>query len=214
MRLLFIIILFLMIPIAYGIEECSRTNQNTKDIPCSVVSSYKPTTGCDQTVSIFLTNETSNSTYIFNAQWEDTIPFCQFVFNITDPLGTYVYNSSIESGMVTLQRENNMLAIIFVFMFMAGGFFLIGYQNPQGFVKFTTYGLGLLELLMMVWMIWINEAGFSVINLLKLNAMICLILGGLFGIYSIFWQTTKFIPIGEQTQFEEDSFAKWTKRRN
>jgi len=202
----------MMLPLVSAIEECSRLDQNPKKIPCTVVSSFLPDSGCDSTVSIYLTNGTSNSTFIQDLTWEESVPFCQFIWNISTPTGTYIYNSSIEDGMVTLQREDNMLAIVIMFVFMAGMFIFIGAKQPQGAVKFITYGLALLEILIMLWVVWYNETGGDITNLLWTNTIICLTLGGFFGILSLFWQTTKFIPIGDKTQFAEDNWAKWQKR--
>ena len=200
------IVLFIPVLTLAAIEECQRV-QSTKLVPCSIPASYTPSTGCNANISIYL----ENGTYVQSLSWNTSIPFCKYTWNISTE-GTYIYNSSIEDGVITLERPDNMLGIIISFIFIIAFFAAIGVPQPQGVVKFFTFGMALIELLMMIWIILINESGGSIINLLRINAIGVLIIGGGIGIYSLFIMSSKLVRLDDDDKIQDDDWIKWQNR--
>ena len=91
----------LMIVTSYALE-CQRT-QTTDNIPCEVISSWKPGSCINYNLSIY--NSTGNN--IQNLTWQEYYPVCYFNFTTTS-IGTYCYNSTIENGCITIQEDTNM----------------------------------------------------------------------------------------------------------
>lgn len=205
MRIL-VIWLFLLIPLVNGLEleECKRS-ADTSDIPCLVISTWLPSTGCDVNVSIF----TENDTLILNDTFSDYATTCAFTFN-QQTVETYVYNSSLETGVITVSRQDSMLSIILVQLFLVIFFVVVGLPHKPGFIKYLSWGLAVIELLMMVWFVYLNEVGGSIANLLYLNAISSLIIGGFLGFLSLFKiMTTLMIPTEKP---EDDKYTKWLQK--
>lgn len=206
MKIYLLLITLLLIPIIYslaGTDECGRFMLDS-DIPCFFPSTYKPSTGCIGNISIY--NE--NGTFIQHIQWNESNPFCQALFNISTPIGTYILNSTIEDGQITLQREDNMLSIILTQLFIVSFFIAIGIPHKMGFIKFSTWSLALLEFIMLVWLIYINESGGSISAILEWNAIIMLILGGAFGILTII-VTIARLSKPDDEPMKDDSYTKY-----
>lgn len=112
-----------MIPIAYAIEECQRVT-DPGDIPCMIVSSWKPSAGCaSYNLSIF----NATGSHFQNVTWGERNPFCNVTFNVT-AMGVYHYNSTIEDGIINVEGSKMwILAILllplglcFFFIYLAG----------------------------------------------------------------------------------------------
>lgn len=123
-----------MIPIVYSME-CMRITE-PKDIPCIIYSTWKPTTGCSGDIEIF----SENGTLVETTTWQDSIPYCNATFNITEE-GTYAYNSTIEDGIVVVESEDNMtsLGIIIFLLILNGALFYIPFKIQFSKSKPTDY---------------------------------------------------------------------------
>lgn len=98
-------VITLIIP-AYALPECQRVTENTK-IPCNIISSYGTT--CTGTINIY----NSTSVAVLNLSWGNFGTLCNATFNLTYS-DTYTYNSTIESGIITVVGNDDMIFIIFV----------------------------------------------------------------------------------------------------
>lgn len=116
MKLKYIIILWfilLALPV-YSIEECGRFQQ-VKDIPCNIITSYKPLNDCN-TYSVIIYNQSGNN--ISTLSFGNYFPTCNFTFNYTK-LQTYIWNSTIESGVITVEGDDeNMIIILGAFLLL------------------------------------------------------------------------------------------------
>ena len=117
-----------MITIVAAVEECQRV-MKTSDIPCIVYSSYRPA-DCNAQVLIF--NNTPEN--ILNTTWQNSTPFCKFTWNLSGIM-TYSYNSTIETGMITIEADDNMIFLLFIplalcFFFIFWGNSLDAEQEP------------------------------------------------------------------------------------
>lgn len=125
-----IILLFSPIFVLSVIKECQRVTL-PEDVPCTISSTWRPT-DCGATIRIF-----KNNTIIKNMTWTNGTPFCTFVFNLT-ALGMYQYNSTIETGVITLEGSNMMDFTVILFLLIFNiAVFLVPY-----FVKQFTSNIG------------------------------------------------------------------------
>lgn len=114
--------LLFVTPLVGALEECQRV-QNPTDIPCTIRSSWLPSTGCSETFYIF--NETGGN--IYNLSWAASPPFCNVTWNYTDQ-ATYIYNSSIEAGVITVASTDFfIMGILLIPIILA--FFFVYYSN-------------------------------------------------------------------------------------
>jgi len=190
-----------MIPIAYGIE-CQRTT-STENIPCTLVSSWKPSSGCDSNMSVYFNGEN-----VQNLSWQNGLPYCNATFNLTEA-GIYQINSTIEDFVITLERPDNMLSIILLQIFLIAFFIVIGLPHKVGFVKILTWSIAVLEVLVTVWMVYINEIGGQITNILHWNAITVLIIGGLMGFITLLMINVKLMNVEKNKGLEDDGYTKW-----
>lgn len=100
--------LFLILPIVSAIEMCQDITPMS-DIPCRVVSSWKPVTGCNRTIHIY--NQSND--LLFSLNWTDYPPFCSFIFNQSGQQ-LYLYNSTIENGSIEVIGGDSMISLIVI----------------------------------------------------------------------------------------------------
>ena len=100
--------MILLVPLAYAIPECQRTT-NVGDIPCNIISSWKPSTCSDYTLQVY----NLSGVMVQNLTWGDYIPVCNATFNISD-VGTYYYNSTVESGIITVEGDAELITAIVI----------------------------------------------------------------------------------------------------
>lgn len=204
MKLLLFIVFLILISTTIYSDECSRTI-NPDDVPCQVISTFLPSGGCNVNGTVFTDNGTIRQSFT----WNESLPFCQFSWNISSPASTYVYNSSIETGVITVEVEDNMLSIVLSFMFIIAFYVFIGVSHSRnGFARFFCWGLALIEFMILVWIIWINEIGGDFTGLLQVNAISTLIIGGTLGFWSIFVIYRRFASMKDEV-IEDDNFTKW-----
>lgn len=146
----------LAMPIS-AIEECGRFTM-VKDIPCSIISTWKPSGACeDHNLSIY--NQTGLN--ILNLSWGTYFPVCNATFNISE-IGTYYYNSSIENGVITVNGEDeSMILSITIFLLLIN---LVLFYLPFK-VRFSSSEAGDYIVKRMVWigaflLLWFNSTLF------------------------------------------------------
>lgn len=98
-----------LVPLAMSQDECQR-KMEPRDVPCQIISSYLPLDGCNKTLEVYNTSGGMMQT----KNWSLMVPFCNASWNISTQ-GTYVYNSTIESGVVVIQSEENMTSLGVIF---------------------------------------------------------------------------------------------------
>lgn len=201
MRIYLLLMILAIIPMTAAIE-CQR-DMVKDDIPCTIYSSWKPVAGCTGQLDVYI----PNGTLVQNINWQQSAPFCHATFNISE-VGTYIYNSSINDGVIVIEAEDNMLSIILLQMFLVSFFILIGIPHKVGFTKIFSWSLAIIELLMAVWMIYINEVGGDITSLMYTNAIAILIIGGFLGFITLFRVMTKLAnPDGDELY--DDGYTKF-----
>jgi len=109
----------LLIPLTTALPECMRETQ-VADIPCNIISTWKPNNCAEYNLTLY--NESGIN--IINITWGNFTPYCNATFNYSD-VGTYHYNSSIESGAITVVGDRSMIAAIIILIPLVLGLFLL-----------------------------------------------------------------------------------------
>lgn len=122
MRKYLILILVFLIPTVLALEECGRFIEPV-DVPCTITSSWKPLDGCNKQMDFY--NETGGLLQWKN--WTALTPFCNMTWNISKE-GTYIYNSSIEDGVITIGVDDMILASVIGLGIAALFFLFLGYK--------------------------------------------------------------------------------------
>ena len=114
-----------MIPIVFAIPECQRYAK-VEDIPCNIISTWNP--GSCGSYTLFIYN--TSGVNIENTTWGDYNPVCNATFNIS-LVGTYHYDSDIESGIITVKGDDSLISaiitlipLVMAIVFMIGSFTL------------------------------------------------------------------------------------------
>lgn len=131
--------MLLIIPLAYALEECQR-EQPIGQLPCQVHSVWRPVDCGAYPLTIY--NESGNIAQTLN--WSNSTPFCAFIFNITNVTSqTYIYNSSLETGAITVGEDSMipiaaiiLLPMLFAFLLLIGA---INLNEEHGALKVTMF---------------------------------------------------------------------------
>jgi len=91
-----------------AIDECHRA-QSPENIPCMIISSWKPSVGCSGELEIY--SETGN--LLATKYWDNHTIYCNTTFNYTG-MQTYVFNSSIEDGVIQVIDSGTWLLGILI----------------------------------------------------------------------------------------------------
>lgn len=95
-----------MVGTAFALPECQRWH-NVKDVPCSIITSWTPDTGCIVPIEIWNSSPGIVQTGNFSA----FVPNCNFTWTIIE-VDTYQWNSSIQSGIITLKGEEDEMILV------------------------------------------------------------------------------------------------------
>lgn len=110
---IYVMVMLALIPLAFAMDECQRIEE-PKDIPCTIYSTWKPADCAAFNLTVF--NESDNVVQILT--WNNLTTVCNATFNITQK-GIYLYNSSIESGVIEVEAKDNMIGLGVVIFLLA-----------------------------------------------------------------------------------------------
>jgi len=181
-------------------DECPRFGIIQQDIPCTQPSSWNPGDCESYNVTVF----DSLGEPVLNTSWFNYTPFCAFNVTGLDEPGTYCYNSSIEDGCITLERENNMLAIMIGIGMIIIFFFALGFFNQNIKIKLLTFGIGLIEIIVAFSLLYARELGNDISGLMRVNFYALLIVGFGVGMIALFYASLDHV---DMTNYDDDK--KW-----
>lgn len=151
-----LILVLIQIAAALPLKECGRFMQ-PKDIPCNIITSWKPSTGCNTKITIF----NSSGDIIQVGNFSLFTPKCNYTMNIST-LGTFNYNSTIQDGVWTTRGDDaTMIFSITIFLLLINGvLFILPFKT-----KFTASEAGNYMVSRLMWMaallvLWFNTTLF------------------------------------------------------
>lgn len=102
------------------------------------------------------------------------------------------------------------MPVVWVIVFTSIFFLVTGFLTPKIGFKIAGIGIGIIELVILAFVVWINRDGNSIISILRMNFYILLILGfGIGFIGLIFFVVRMMNPKDRLTEEKEDK--KWSK---
>ena len=201
-------IFFLIIITSFSTaQECPRFGVIQKDIPCIQPSSWNPGICSDYNVTIY----DDMDLIILNTTWYAYKPYCAFNLTGLEEPGTYCYNSSIEDGCITLEREDNMLAITISIGMIICFFFIMGYFNRNFKLKILSFGIGLIELIFSFSLLYAKELGTDISDLMRVNFYMLLFLGFGIGLISLILYVFDIVDLAKTIDDKKWSKEKWGK---
>ena len=109
------IILFLMIPLAYALDECAPEVE-TFDLPCRITTTWQAPNACNT----YVLRMYRDDTLLDSRTYTDFGIFCNTTFNYTDQ-GSYYYNDSLgNTGGILIKETMQQF-----YNFGVYGFFLV-----------------------------------------------------------------------------------------
>jgi len=192
---LLIILTLLTIPLAIALEECEDI-QIVKEIPCQITATWNYTIPCDShNVTVY--NSTNNNLINYTFQSLGESPLCVFTWNVTI-LGSYSYTTDIgDTGNITVTRQDSMIPIIIGLISVMVFFAVFGFVFDNWGAKIFGYGVALIQLLNIVYILYINELNQSLAPILKINFTTTLWLAFGIGLISMIRLSLSLISMGK-----------------
>jgi len=192
---LIILMVMLAVPLAIALEEC-KDIQIVKEIPCQITATWNYTPPCNShNATVY--NSTNNNIINYTFQDLGESPLCIFEWNVTT-LDSYTYIIDIgDTGNITVTRQDNMIAIIIGLVFVMIFFAVFGFIFDNWGARIFGYGVALIQLLNIVYILYINELNQSLAPILKINFTSVLWLAFGIGMISIIRLALSLISMGK-----------------
>lgn len=212
---IYLILVLLFLPLVSAIEDCITIQPfYAKNSPCMIITPYPYEVTCDQLV-MRIHNQEGQLIGMKNMTDYGITGQCNQTFNYTE-LGNYQINiSNGESIRILIEKEDNMLSIVIGFVIIAVFFAIMGYMSPGDSVKSLSlrifcYGMALIEVISIAFMIYAKESGGSLLTVLKVNFFAMMILGFAIGMLALINLTTKAINPNSK---DDEEGKKWSSQR-
>lgn len=199
--ILILILTLLVIPLVYAIEEC-KDIQIVKEIPCQITATWNYTLPCSSN-NATVYNSSNNNVINYTFQTLGESPLCVFEWNITS-LDSYSYtiNNGIDgaigdTGNITVAREDSMIAVMIGLVFVMIFFAVFGFMFEKWGAKIFGYGVALIQMLNIVYIMYINELNMSLAPILRINFISILWLAFGVGMISLFRLVISLVNVGE-----------------
>lgn len=183
------------IPIVIALKECEDI-QIVKGIPCQITATWNYTLPCtSHNATVY--NSTNNNIINYTFQDLGESPLCVFEWNVTT-LGSYSYTIDTgDTGNITVARQNNMIAIIIGLVFVMIFFAMFGFVFEKWGARIFGYGVALIQMLNIVYIMYINELNMPLAPTLRINFISILWLAFGVAMISLFRLALSLINVGE-----------------
>jgi len=209
--LIYVLTLLILTTSTIAMELCQNPEEITS--PCTMLT---PSLICSNyTYSI---SSLDNITLVVN---ESLTTFNTaeniYQFNFTFEEGGYIVilcdasTREIQVKQNEIKEELNMIAIVFMYIMMIVGFAWIGIVAKKYAIRNTAIVFAGIEFINMMGTVYVNQAGGSITNLLKINFILMGILGmGLLLIHMMYTYMNFGNFDGEEASLDNDN---WTKNK-
>lgn len=215
MRILTLLIALFLIPTAFALEDCMTIDPMlAKDVPCNILGTFKYSGVCnDHTIKIYNSVPQLIGEHIMtDFTGIGGTDRCNVTFNFTT-VDSYTFNISPagDSGRLSVEREDNMLAIVIMSVILIVFFSGVGVLNAKtpylkGFsLRLFGYGMAVIQLLTLSFMVYANEAGNSLASTLKINYTVLGWIAFGFGMIALIKFTGKMINPSSDEDSDEES---------
>lgn len=173
------LLFFGLTSISLADNNCNRI-QDPRNVPCDMISTWNYTPPCNQyTAKVFFMNGTGVENFTFSNYGSTGL--CSYEWNITTQSSyTFTINNG-DTGQITVERTNEvdskMLSIIIGIAAIILYFTVLGFLNTNVWIRYGSFFLSMVELVYMLGILYVNEMGGILSELLKINFYIFAILG-------------------------------------
>jgi len=170
-----VLMFLILIASATALKECKGV-MASREIPCELITTWDYPLDCDlYNMTIYdQTPEILDWRNLTNYTGTDR---CNTTFNYTTK-GSYLFNTSNggDSGRIIIEDEN-IIAIILGLITILVFFGLLARLSSNFGLKVFGYGVSLIQLIDIAFVLYANEVGTSLVTTLKVNFYSILILG-------------------------------------
>jgi len=123
-----------------------------------------------------------------------------YSFNFSKPSGEYLLNlcDGTTREIIVKEDENTMIALSIIMIFIGIYFLFLGYKNRVWAAKLLGYGVGFLQLVLVLGIVYASYLGIDFTGLIYMDLMITLLLGFGLGIYTFIMTTVSTISIDRE----------------
>jgi len=205
MELKYLIIILLFIPIVSATDMCEEVILPNKT--CIMVT---PTIDCTNYTYKVVNINTSNIVTTGNLTLlEDD----KYYFNFSEEKGQYVIHlcDGTTGQILVERREDNMLAIAIGLIIVIVSFALLGLLAKDIPVKVYGFSIATIELVLLVFVMYLNELEQSLVPILRTNFYAILLSAGLMGLIGLYRYWLRLMDVGDRLQPEEET--KWNRKK-
>ena len=204
MELKYLIIILLFIPIVSATDMCEEVILPNKT--CIMVT---PTIDCTNYTYKVVNINTSVITRGNLTLLEDD----KYYFNFSEEKGQYVIHlcDGTTGQILVERREDNMLAIAIGLIIVIVSFALLGLLAKDIPVKVYGFSIATIELVLLVFVMYLNELEESLVPILRTNFYAILLSAGLMGLIGLYRYWLRLMDVGDRLQPEEET--KWNRKK-
>jgi len=199
---LFLVVLLFLLPSVNALDVCDEPVQ--PNYSCKILT---PEIYCSlYTYKVLNSNGTiidSGNLTLFNGY--------VYSFNFSQGQGEYLLYlcDGTTREIIVKEDENNMIALSIIMIFIGGFFLFLGYKNNVWAAKLLGYGVGFLQLVMSLGILYASFKGIDFTDLIYMDLMITLLLGFGLGIYTFVMTTVSTISLDREPG---DWGVRWEKK--
>lgn len=194
--ILFIAIILCMIPLAHALEECTAI-VTPSDIPCRITSTFDPGTCSDYNATVFNSTGTTLATYELDEL--GTSGLCNFTFYFSEK-GDYPINITTGETALVHVKEDNMLGIIIGIIAIIIFYILVGIITDLPALKILSWGLAVIEIVIVPALLYAREAGKDIVGLLRVNFYAMVIIFSLIGFLVLVYYSIRLLDVSDNNE--------------
>ena len=92
---------------------------------------------------------------------------------------------------------SDLFPVVFSLIFISIFFLVVGFITPKLGFKVASFGVGIIELIILSFVVWINRGGNSIVSILRMNFYILLILGFGIGFIGLIFFVIRIMNVGD-----------------
>ena len=184
----FISLFIFLTPLVTGLDICN--NPISPNIECQIIT---PMVNCSNyTYKVLNTTGAiidNNSLSVFGEGL--------YTFNFSEGVGEYivVLCDGSTKELIVKNEESQMIALSIIMIMIGGYFIFLGYKNRVWAAKLLGYGVGFLQLILILGIVYASYIGYDFTLLIYIDLMITLLLGFGLGIYTFIMTTVSLVSI-------------------
>lgn len=118
----------------------------------------------------------------------------------------------VTTGVDNRDVIKSMNPVIWTLIFTSIFFLVVGFMTPKLGFKVAGIGVGIIQIIILSFVVWINRAGNSIISILNMNFYILLILGFGIGFIGLIFFVIRIMDVGDDLTGKESGSEEYDKK--